>query len=91
MMDQLNIPYVIKLKSAEETFNDLKSGKSDLTLGLAVGYHDEYGLYGKNAVTLFTQSVVTPKSKPVQINDTVHPECGHAEVKARTDQDLPRP
>ena len=51
----------------EETFNDLKSGKSDLTLGLAVGYHDEYGLYGKNAVTLFTQSVVTPKSKPVQI------------------------
>ena len=67
MMDRLNIPYVIKLKSAEETFNDLKSGKSDLTLGLAVGYHDEYGLYGKNAVTLFTQSVVTPKSKPVQI------------------------
>ena len=67
MMDQLDIPYVIKLKSAEETFNDLKSGKSDLTLGLAVGYHDEYGLYGKNAVTLFTQSVVTPKSKPVQI------------------------
>ena len=61
MMDRLNIPYVIKLKSAEETFNDLKSGKSDLTLGLAVGYH------------------------------AVHPECGHAEVKARTDQDLPRP
>ena len=25
MMDRLNIPYVIKLKSAEETFNDLKS------------------------------------------------------------------
>jgi signal transduction histidine kinase/ABC-type amino acid transport substrate-binding protein len=67
MMQRLNIPYIIKLKSAEETFNDLKSGKSDLTLGLAVGYHDEYGLYGKNAVTLFTQSVVTPKSKPVQI------------------------
>ena len=32
-----------------------------------MGYHDEYGLYGRNAVTLFTQSVVTPKSKPVQI------------------------
>ena len=67
MMQRLDIPYIIKLKSAEETFNDLKSGKSDLTLGLAVGYHDEYGLYGKNAVTLFTQSVVTPKSKSVQI------------------------
>lgn len=67
MMKRLDIPYVIKLKSSEETFNDLKSGKSDLTLGLAVGYHDEYGLYGKNAVTLFTQSVVTPKNKPVEI------------------------
>lgn len=67
MMERLGIPYVIRLKSSEEAFNDLKSGKSDLTLGLAVGYHDEYGLYGRNAVTLFTQSVVTPKSKPVQI------------------------
>ena len=38
MMQRLDIPYIIKLKSAEETFNDLKSGKSDLTLGLAVGY-----------------------------------------------------
>ena len=67
MMNRLDIPYVIKLKSADETFRDLKEGKSDLTLGLAVGYHDEYGLYGKNAVTLFTQSVVTPKSRPVEI------------------------
>lgn len=67
IMKRLNIPYVIKLRPSEEAFNDLKNGKSDLTLGLAVGYHDQYGLYGKNAVTLFTQSVVTPKSKPVQI------------------------
>ena len=67
MMKRLGIPYIIRMKSSQETFDDLKSGKSDLTLGLAVGYHDEYGLYGKNAVTLFTQSVVTPKSKPVQI------------------------
>ena len=67
IMKRLNIPYIIKLRPSQEAFDDLKSGKSDLTLGLAVGYHDQYGLYGKNAVTLFTQSVVTPKSKPVQI------------------------
>ncbi len=67
MMERLNIPYVIRMKSSQETFNDLKNGKSDLTLGLSAGYHDEYGLYGKNAVTLFTQSVVTPKGKPVEI------------------------
>ena len=67
MMKRLDIPYTIKMKSSEEAFKDLKEGRSDLMLGLAVGYHDEYGLYGKNAVTLFTQSVLTPKSKPVEI------------------------
>ena len=67
MMKRLDIPYIIKMKSSEEAFKDLKEGRSDLMLGLAVGYHDEYGLYGKNAVTLFTQSVLTPKSKPVEI------------------------
>ena len=36
-------------------------------LGLAQGFHDEFGMYSKNAVTLFTQSVVTPMNKPVEI------------------------
>ncbi len=67
MMSELNIPYIIRLKPSEQAFNDLKNGRSDLMLGLAVGFHDEYGLYSKNAVTLFTQSVVTPKNKPVII------------------------
>ena len=67
MMDELDIPYVIRLRPAEEAFHDLKSGRSDLMLGLAVGFHDEYGSYSKHAVTLFTQSVVTPKSKPIEI------------------------
>jgi len=67
IMKELNIPYVIKLKPSSEAFRDLKDGKSDLMLALAVGFHDEFGLYSKNAVTLFTQSVVTPKSKSVEI------------------------
>jgi len=67
LMKELGIPYVIKLKPSQEAFCDLKNGRSDLMLGLAVGFHDEFGLYSKNAVTLFTQSVVTPKSKPVEI------------------------
>ena len=69
MMDELNIPYVIKLKPQEEAFRDLRDGKSDLMLGLAVGFHDEYGMYSKNAVTLFTQSVATPKKMPVAIKN----------------------
>ena len=67
IMKELDIPYVIKLKPSSEAFRDLKNGKSDLMLALAVGFHDEFGLYSKNAVTLFTQSVVTPKSKSVEI------------------------
>lgn len=67
LMNELKIPYVIKLKAQQEAFDDLKAGKSDLTLGLAVGFHDAYGLYGKNAITLFTQSLVSPKNQPVKI------------------------
>ena len=67
MMKDLNIPYVIRLKPSSEAYHDLKEGKSDLMLGLAQGFHDEFGMYSKNAVTLFTQSVVTPMNKPVEI------------------------
>ena len=67
IMKDLDIPYEIRLKPSSEAFRDLKEGKSDLMLALAVGFHDEFGLYSKNAVTLLTQSVVTPKGKPVEI------------------------
>ncbi len=65
--DELNIPYVIKLKSRQDAFDDLRDGKSDLTMALSAGYHDEYGQYGKNTITLFTQSVATPKDKPIEV------------------------
>ncbi|MCR4601927.1 MAG: transporter substrate-binding domain-containing protein [Prevotella sp.] len=67
LMDELDIPYEIRLKPQQEAFEDLKSGKSDLTLGLAVGFHDAFGLYGKNAITLFTQSVASAKNNPSTI------------------------
>ncbi len=69
LMKELDIPYVIKLKPASQAFQDLKEGQSDLMLGLAVGFHDEFGQYSKNAVTLFTQSVVTPVGKEVEIRN----------------------
>ena len=67
LMKELDIPCEIRLKPSSEAFCDLKEGKSDLMLGLAVGFHDEFGKYSKNAVTLFTQSVVTPNNKEVVI------------------------
>lgn len=68
LMDELGIPYVIKMKPSAEAFRDLKSGRSDLMLGLAVGFHDEFGHYSKNSVTLFTQSLVRPKKRPLTIS-----------------------
>ncbi|MBQ9666456.1 MAG: transporter substrate-binding domain-containing protein [Bacteroidaceae bacterium] len=67
MMDELHIPYTIKLKEKQDAFEDLRDGKSDLILGLSAGYHDAYGLYSENPVTLFTQSVASPKKNPVEI------------------------
>ena len=69
LLDELKIPYVIKMKPNLEAFNDLRDGKSDLILGVATGFHDEYGLYGRNAVTLLTQSVVTPKGDTVTVRN----------------------
>lgn len=67
MLKELNIPYVIKMKSRQECFNDMKEGRSDLTFALASGFNDGFGRYSSNTVTLFTQSVATPINKPIQI------------------------
>jgi PAS domain S-box-containing protein len=67
LLGELNIPYVIKLKPRSEALIDLRDGRADLVMGLAAGFHDEYGQYGQNTITLFTQSVASPKDKPVAI------------------------
>ena len=64
---ELNIPYVIKLKPTSEALEDLRAGRSDLMLRLAATFHDDYAFYGEEVVQLFTHSVVSPKSKPVEI------------------------
>jgi ABC-type amino acid transport substrate-binding protein len=69
LMKELDIPYVIKLKSHPEVFADLKAHQCDLTLSLAAGFDNMPALLGRNAITLFTQSVVTPKSKPITIKN----------------------
>lgn len=68
LLKELGIPYIIKLKSNQGAFNDLRDGHSDLRMGLAAGFHDEYGKYSHNAVTLFTQSVASPKKSPATIH-----------------------
>ena len=67
MLKELGIPYEIRMRNRPEALADLKNGEADLMMGLGAGYVDEQVKYSRSAVTLFTQSVVTPKSKPVEI------------------------
>jgi signal transduction histidine kinase/ABC-type amino acid transport substrate-binding protein len=69
VMEELRIPYVIRLKPAAEAISDLRQGKSDLTFCVVAGYNEDGGPYSTDALTLFTQSVVTPKSKPLEIKN----------------------
>ena len=67
IMSELQIPYEIKMKPRAEAFRDMRVGKSDLMLTLAVGFNNDFAHASKNAVTLFTQSLVRPKSKPLEV------------------------
>jgi hypothetical protein len=68
IFEELQIPYVIKLKPNREAFEDLRANRSDLTIGIADGFHDRgNAMYGKNPILLLTQSVASPKSKPADI------------------------
>lgn len=67
LMKELDIPYIIRLKPQHEVLKDLKDRKSDLTLGPTAEFYNKYSLYGRNTITILTQSVATPKGKPVKV------------------------
>ena len=67
LFKDLKIPYVIKLKPTSKALEDMKAGRSDLMLRLAHSFHEDYGRYGQEVVQLFTHSVVSPKSQPLEV------------------------
>ena len=69
LMNELHIPYEIRLKNHQEVLQDLKEGRADLILGLADVYEKKFGHYGRTTITLLTQSVATPKNKKVTIKN----------------------
>lgn len=69
ILDKLNIPYEIKMKPRLMAFQDLREGRSDLMIGLVAGFHEEFAHYSESSVTLFTQSVLSPRSKPTTIRN----------------------
>ena len=69
LMNELHIPYEIRLKNHQEVLQDLKEGRADLILGLGDVYEEKFGHYGRTTITLLTQSVATPKDKKVTIKN----------------------
>lgn len=67
LMNELHIPYVVRLKSAQDVLEDMKEGEGDFTFGLSTGVGEKSWFYGRHPITLLTQSVVTPQGKPVAI------------------------
>ena len=63
VLEELKIPYIIKLKPTSEALEDMRTGRSDLMMRLAATFHEDYGHYGKEEVQMFTQSIVSVKSK----------------------------
>jgi hypothetical protein len=52
LLNELHIPYIIKLKPRQEVIEDMKTGMADLTIGLASGFYDDYMLLGNNVIML---------------------------------------
>lgn len=67
IFEELGIPYVIRLKPTMEALGDLKARRSDLMLGMAADFHDEYASYGHEVVQLFTHSILAPKASTVSV------------------------
>lgn len=67
LCEEMNIPYVIRLRSTHEALRDLKEGRSDLMLGLDNRYEQSGLLCSKNVIQMFTHSVVYPKDKAVHV------------------------
>lgn len=67
IFEELKLPYEIKLKDSRKALEDLKSGKSDVMMGMKAPFHDNYGQYGNIVLNLFTHSVAYVKGEPQPI------------------------
>ena len=66
---ELDIPFIVKLKSTQDALNDLKGGHADLMCGMDAHFHNEYAQYGKSVIQMFTHSVLHQSTDPVRIKD----------------------
>ena len=65
--NELDIPYVIRLRPTIKALTDVKNGEADLMLAMNAHYHSQYGQRGKTVIQIFTHSVLRRKSEPLRI------------------------
>ncbi len=69
ILDELKIPYKIKLKPTKEAREDLAAGRSDVMMNMRAYFTKNIARYGKTTVNIFTQSLVIPKNMQTTIRD----------------------
>ena len=82
IFQELDIPYVIKLKPTKVALEDLKAGRCDLKIHMDDKLHDDYGTYGKSVIQIFTHSVLRRKEDPQVIN--TYEDLAHNKVIVHT-------
>ena len=82
IFQELDIPYVIKLKPTKVALEDLKAGRCDLKIGMEDHLHDDYATYGKSVIQIFTHSVLRRKGDPRIIN--TYEDLAHNRVIVHT-------
>lgn len=69
IFNELDIPYIIKLKPTQAALNDLKEGKADLMCGMDAHFHNNYARYGETVIQIFTHSILHRKGEPARVKE----------------------
>ena len=77
ILDELDIPYIIKLKPTKKALEDIRDGRADLMLAMDAPYHQQYGHFGRSVVQIFTHSLLRRKADPLRIKTQADLEDNH--------------
>ena len=80
ILDELDIPYIIKLKPTKKALEDIRDGRADLMLAMDAPYHQQYGHFGRSVVQIFTHSLLRRKADPLRIKTQADLEDNHVIV-----------
>lgn len=81
IFERLNIPYVIRLRHTNDVFEDIRTRRADLTIGMFADYHYKNGHFGKSVISLFTYTIAASKKHPVAVREFTDLRNEHVYVR----------